>query len=201
MPLMGRWASCREPVPLNNFTFGNARFQYYETVAGRFRRGSRFRRRERGTDHMTNSRLTDPEVLEFGFRFAWSPLKFAQVPAAPAGGPAATAACGGSLLTPMTAVYPEQWPQGRGAFGMGRRRGGRSGTELHRANRRTEGTRFGRFGQRRWRLADVFVIITPGGGACGGRLELRVSGAVRERLCAIAYRHAHATLLACGPCK
>jgi 5-oxoprolinase (ATP-hydrolysing) len=49
---------------MNNFTFGNARHQYYETIAG----GSGAGLDHDGTDavqtHMTNSRLTDPEILE-----------------------------------------------------------------------------------------------------------------------------------------
>jgi len=49
---------------MNNFTFGNERHQYYETIAG----GSGAGPDHDGTDavqtHMTNSRLTDPEILE-----------------------------------------------------------------------------------------------------------------------------------------
>jgi 5-oxoprolinase (ATP-hydrolysing) len=49
---------------MNNFTFGNATHQYYETIAG----GSGAGPDHDGTDavqtHMTNSRLTDPEILE-----------------------------------------------------------------------------------------------------------------------------------------
>ena len=49
---------------MNNFTFGNARHQYYETICG----GSGAGPDHDGTDavqtHMTNSRLTDPEILE-----------------------------------------------------------------------------------------------------------------------------------------
>ncbi|WP_426265522.1 hydantoinase B/oxoprolinase family protein [Sphingomonas sp. LHG3443-2] len=49
---------------MNNFTFGNERHQYYETIAG----GSGAGAGHDGTDavqtHMTNSRLTDPEILE-----------------------------------------------------------------------------------------------------------------------------------------
>ncbi|MFN3630326.1 MAG: hydantoinase B/oxoprolinase family protein, partial [Casimicrobiaceae bacterium] len=52
---------------MTNFTFGNARYQYYETLAGGSGAGPDFD----GTDvvqcHMTNSRLTDPEVLEFRY--------------------------------------------------------------------------------------------------------------------------------------
>ena len=49
---------------MNNFTFGNDAYQYYETIAG----GSGAGPDHDGTDavqtHMTNSRLTDPEILE-----------------------------------------------------------------------------------------------------------------------------------------
>jgi len=52
---------------MNNLTFGNDRYQYYETICSGSPAGPGFD----GTDgvhvHMTNSRLTDPEVLEFRF--------------------------------------------------------------------------------------------------------------------------------------
>ncbi len=62
---------------INNFTFGNARYQYYETVSGGSGAGGVFDGQGRLVDgfdgtsvvqtHMTNSRLTDPEVLELRF--------------------------------------------------------------------------------------------------------------------------------------
>ena len=52
---------------MNNFTFGNDEYQYYETICG----GSGATEQHDGTDavhtHMTNSRLTDPEILEWRF--------------------------------------------------------------------------------------------------------------------------------------
>jgi 5-oxoprolinase (ATP-hydrolysing) len=52
---------------MNNFTFGNERFGYYETIAG----GAGATREAAGADavhtHMTNTRITDPEVLERRF--------------------------------------------------------------------------------------------------------------------------------------
>ncbi len=52
---------------MNNFTWGNSEHQYYETICG----GSGATAEHAGTDavhtHMTNSRLTDPEVLEWRF--------------------------------------------------------------------------------------------------------------------------------------
>ena len=62
---------------MNNFTLGNARHQYYETISwyrGRSVRIDAAGPRDEGfagtsvvQAHMTNSRLTDPEVLEFRF--------------------------------------------------------------------------------------------------------------------------------------
>ena len=49
---------------MNNFTFGNARHQYYETIAGGSGAGPDHDGTTAVQTHMTNSRLTDPEVLE-----------------------------------------------------------------------------------------------------------------------------------------
>jgi 5-oxoprolinase (ATP-hydrolysing) len=52
---------------MNNLTFGNARYQYYETVCGGSGAGPGFAGTDAVQTHMTNSRLTDPEVLETRF--------------------------------------------------------------------------------------------------------------------------------------
>src|SRR5262249_38921564 len=52
---------------MNNFTFGNAKYQYYETISGGSGAGEGFDGTSVVQTHMTNSRLTDPEVLEFRF--------------------------------------------------------------------------------------------------------------------------------------
>jgi 5-oxoprolinase (ATP-hydrolysing) len=52
---------------MNNLTFGNARHQYYETIAGGMGAGEGFAGQSAIQPHMTNSRLTDPEVLETRF--------------------------------------------------------------------------------------------------------------------------------------
>jgi 5-oxoprolinase (ATP-hydrolysing) len=65
------------PPTMSNFTFGNDRYQYYETISGGSGAGGIFDADGRLVDgfdgtavvqtHMTNSRLTDPEVLELRF--------------------------------------------------------------------------------------------------------------------------------------
>lgn len=52
---------------MNNFTFGNERYQYYETICGGSGAGADFDGTDAVHTHMTNSRLTDPEVLEWRF--------------------------------------------------------------------------------------------------------------------------------------
>ncbi|MDO8288844.1 MAG: hydantoinase B/oxoprolinase family protein [Parvibaculum sp.] len=52
---------------MNNFTFGNERHQYYETICGGAGAGATFDGADAVHTHMTNSRLTDPEILEWRF--------------------------------------------------------------------------------------------------------------------------------------
>ncbi|MEE1751493.1 hydantoinase B/oxoprolinase family protein [Streptomyces sp. SP18CS02] len=52
---------------MNNLTFGNDRVQYYETVASGSGAGDGFAGADAVQTHMTNSRLTDPEILEWRF--------------------------------------------------------------------------------------------------------------------------------------
>lgn len=52
---------------MNNFTLSNERYQYYETIAGGSGAGEGFEGADCVQTHMTNTRLTDPEVLEWRF--------------------------------------------------------------------------------------------------------------------------------------
>ncbi|WP_292487140.1 hydantoinase B/oxoprolinase family protein [Methanohalobium sp.] len=49
---------------MNNFTFGNKSHQYYETICGGSGAGAGFHGTDAVHTHMTNSKITDPEVLE-----------------------------------------------------------------------------------------------------------------------------------------
>lgn len=65
------FAACGALAPsqgtMNNFTFGDDRYQYYETIAGGAGAGPGFDGASAVQTHMTNSRLTDPEILETRF--------------------------------------------------------------------------------------------------------------------------------------
>ncbi len=65
MGAMGAMAASQGTM--NNFTFGDARHQYYETIAGGAGAGPGFGGADAVQTHMTNSRLTDPEILEMRF--------------------------------------------------------------------------------------------------------------------------------------
>jgi 5-oxoprolinase (ATP-hydrolysing) len=52
---------------MNNFTFGNDEYQYYETISGGSGAGQGFDGTDVVQTHMTNSRLTDPELLEWRY--------------------------------------------------------------------------------------------------------------------------------------
>jgi 5-oxoprolinase (ATP-hydrolysing) len=52
---------------MNNLAFGNERYQYYETICGGSGAGPTFDGTSAVHTHMTNTRLTDPEVLEWRY--------------------------------------------------------------------------------------------------------------------------------------
>ena len=151
---------------MNNFTFGNARYQYYETIAGGSGAGDGYAGTSVVQTHMTNSRLTDPEVLEFRY-----PVRLESF-AIRAGSGGAGAFAGGDggvrrvrFLEPMTASILSN---GRvhGAFGMA---GGQAGLPGVNRVERVDGSQqtLGHIGSAEMGAGDVFVIETPGGGGYG----------------------------------
>ena len=52
---------------MNNFTFGNSDFGYYETIAGGAGAGPHWEGKSGVQSHMTNTRITDPEILELRY--------------------------------------------------------------------------------------------------------------------------------------
>jgi 5-oxoprolinase (ATP-hydrolysing) len=151
---------------MNNFTFGNARYQYYETIAGGSGAGPDFDGTSVVQTHMTNSRLTDPEILEFRFPVR---LESYEIRVNSGGAGRYRGGDGGvrriRFLEPMTASILSNGRR-RGAFGM---RGGEAGAVgenwVQRADGRMEP--LDHIGQVEMGPGDVFVISTPGGGGYG----------------------------------
>jgi len=155
---------------MNNFTFGNARHQYYETVAGGSGAGPGFAGTSVVQTHMTNSRLTDPEVLEFRFPVR---MESFEIRVGSGGSGRWPGGDGGvrriRFLTPMTAAILSNGRK-EGAFGMA---GGGAGAPGRNHIERSGGQKevLGAVGQAEMALGDVFVITTPGGGAYGDRMN------------------------------
>ena len=151
---------------MNNFTFGNARYQYYETISGGSGAGNGFNGTDVVQTHMTNSRMTDPEVLEFRFPVRLDSYQIRQG----SGGPGLWHGGNGGVrrvrfLEPMTAsilsngrVHP--------SFGMAGGQAGQPGiNRVLRADGRVE--ELAHIGQAEMLPDDVFEISTPGGGGYG----------------------------------
>jgi len=151
---------------MNNFTFGNDRHQYYETICGGSGAGDGFH----GTDcvhtHMTNTRLTDPEVLE------WRHPVLIEEFAIRRGSGGAGRWHGGDgavrrvrFLEPMTAAIlsgHRRVPP----YGMA---GGKPGAVGRNSVQRVDGSivQLGGASKIEMNAGDVFIIETPGGGGYG----------------------------------
>ncbi|HUR73642.1 MAG TPA: hydantoinase B/oxoprolinase family protein [Sporichthya sp.] len=151
---------------MNNVSFGNARAQYYETVASGSGAGPDFDGTDVVQTHMTNSRLTDPEVLEARFPVLveeFSIRRGSGGAGAHRGGNGAvrrlrfTEAVSVSLLSNHRRIPP---------YGMA---GGAPGALGSNALERADGTRIELGGSDRVEAGpgDVLVITTPGGGGYG----------------------------------
>ncbi|WP_119353907.1 hydantoinase B/oxoprolinase family protein [Azohydromonas sediminis] len=164
------------PCTMSNFTFGNARHQYYETIAGGS--GAGVIRDDAGRvvggfdgtavvqTHMTNSRLTDPEVLEFRY-----PVRLESFTIRRGSGGAGRWKGGDGgvrrirFLEPMTASILSN---GRvvPSFGLAGGQPGAVGVNrVERADGRVE--ILGACASVEMGPGDVFVVETPGGGGWG----------------------------------
>jgi len=151
---------------MNNFTFGNARHQYYETISGGAGAGEGFNGTSVVQTHMTNSRLTDPEVLEFRFPVRLDSYEIRQG----SGGNGQWKGGNGGIrrvrfLEDMTASILSNGRK-HGAFGMAGGEPGQVGiNRVVRADGRVE--ELEHIGQADMKPGDVFEIHTPGGGGYG----------------------------------
>ena len=162
---------------MNNFTFGNDRYQYYETISGGSGAGVHdvdaapetpdgFDGTDVVQTHMTNSRLTDPEVLEFRYPVR---LESYEIRAGSGGAGRWRGGNGGTrrvrFLEPMTASILANH-RSIPPFGMA---GGEPGEVGRNWIERTDGRieTMGHIGSAEMNVDDVIVIQTPGGGGFG----------------------------------
>ncbi|MCB2101767.1 MAG: hydantoinase B/oxoprolinase family protein [Rhodobacterales bacterium] len=151
---------------MNNLTFGNDRHQYYETICGGSGAGPDFDGTDAVHTHMTNSRLTDPEVLEWRFPVHLESFAIRRG----SGGAGKHRGGDGTVrrirfLEPMTAAIlsgHRRVPP----YGMA---GGQPGALGHNRVVRADGAAedLGGTDQAAMDTGDVIVIETPGGGGYG----------------------------------
>ena len=151
---------------MNNLTFGNDRHQYYETICGGSGAGPDFDGTSAVHTHMTNSRLTDPEIFEW--RFPVLLESFAR--RANSGGAGKHRGGDGTVrrvrfLEAMTASILSNH-RTVAPFGVN---GGNPGACGHNFVERTDGTvdELTHADTVEMNPGDVFVVETPGGGGYG----------------------------------
>ena len=151
---------------MNNFTFGNERYQYYETICGGAGAGNGFNGADAVQTHMTNSRLTDPEVLEWRFPVLVEQFSIREN----SGGNGRYRGGNGVIrrikfLEAMTAGILS----GRRQFAPFGLAGGESGKMGRNAVERKDGTIevLESTATVEMEAGDVFIVETPGGGGYG----------------------------------
>ena len=151
---------------MNNFTFGNAKYQYYETISGGSGAGPGFHGTDVVQTNMTNSRLTDPEVLEFRFPVRLESYEIRHE----SGGKGEWHGGNGGVrkvrfLEPMTASILSN-NRLYAPFGMA---GGEPGSKGRNYVQRSDGTiqELPHVGKTQMQAGDIFVVETPGGGGYG----------------------------------
>jgi 5-oxoprolinase (ATP-hydrolysing) len=151
---------------MNNLTFGNQRYQYYETICGGAGAGPDFDGTSAVHTHMTNSRLTDPEVLEWRFPVLLEDFRINRG----SGGAGRQRGGDGTVrrirfLEPMTAAILSNHRR-IAPFGLA---GGAPGARGRNWVERADGTVVELSGTDQTEVGpgDVFVVQTPGGGGFG----------------------------------
>ncbi|MDJ0775150.1 MAG: hydantoinase B/oxoprolinase family protein [Mastigocoleus sp. MO_167.B18] len=151
---------------MNNFTFGNEKYQYYETICGGSGAGADFDGTDAVQTHMTNSRLTDPEVLETRY-----PVLLENFSLRPNSGGKGKHSGGNGVirhikfLEPMTANILSGH-RNTPPFGLN---GGKPGLIGRNSIQRQNGKRedLDPTATVEMETGDIFIIETPGGGGFG----------------------------------
>ncbi|MBJ7486480.1 hydantoinase B/oxoprolinase family protein, partial [Brevundimonas sp.] len=154
---------------MNNFTFGDDTRQYYETIAGGSGAGPGFDGASAVQTHMTNSRLTDPEVLETRFPVLLERFSIRRG----SGGKGANRGGDGVVrrvrfLEPMTAAILSNRRRVPPFGAAGGEPGAVGINSVERVDGKVEV--LGSTAEVAMAVGDVFVIETPGGGGYGNSL-------------------------------
>ncbi len=156
---LGKLAACQGTM--NNLTFGDATFGYYETIAGGAGAGDGFAGASGVHTHMTNTRITDPEVLETRF-----PVRLWRFSLRPGSGGSGRFRGGDGVVREIEALVPLQVSilaerRTRTPFGLAGGGAGAMGRNFH-AGHEVPGR-----ASIHVRAGERIRIETPGGGGHG----------------------------------
>lgn len=151
---------------MNNFTFGNEKYQYYETICGGSGAGINYHGTDAIHSNMTNSRLTDPEVLEMRFPVLIEEFSIREN----SGGKGLFNGGNGVIrkikfLEEMTAGILSQ-KRVIPPFGLAGGKAGKTGNNYVKRRDKTI-EKLGSNGTVKIEIDDTFIIETPGGGGYG----------------------------------
>ena len=154
---------------MNNVLFGNATFGYYETICGGAGAGNGFKGADAVHTHMTNTRITDPEIMEFRY-----PVRLEAFSIRRGSGGKGRYKGGDGIVRKITFLAPVELSvlsQHRKIAPFGIQGGERGGIGkqyivLKNGKKRTlkgiDGASLN--------AGDSFIVKTPGGGGCGEKI-------------------------------
>ena len=151
---------------MNNLIFGNDRCSYYETICGGTGAGSSFDGADAVHSHMTNTAITDPEILEWRF-----PVRLEQIAVRKNSGGNGEFRGGNGIVRELVFTEPVSLSlltqnRKQGPYGMS---GGQAGSpgEQHLTKRNGETIQLNPTAQESLEAGDRLILKTPGGGGFG----------------------------------
>ena len=151
---------------MNNLIFGNDRCSYYETICGGTGAGAGFDGADGVHSHMTNTAITDPEILEWRF-----PVRLERFAIRQDSGGTGKNNGGNGIVRELVFTEPVSLSlltqnRTQGPYGMD---GGQAGSpgEQRLAKRNGENIELGATSQESLNAGDRLILKTPGGGGFG----------------------------------
>ena len=151
---------------MNNLIFGNERCSYYETICGGTGAGPGFDGADAVHSHMTNTAITDPEILEWRF-----PVRLERFAVRKNSGGQGEFTGGNGIVREMVFTEPVSLSlltqnRTQGPYGLNGGQAGHPG-EQHLAKRNGQEIELASVAQQELEASDRLIIKTPGGGGWG----------------------------------
>jgi 5-oxoprolinase (ATP-hydrolysing) len=152
---------------MNNLIFGNERFSYYETICGGTGAGPGFDGADAVHSHMTNTAITDPEILEWRF-----PVRLERFAIRKNSGGQGEFTGGNGIVRELVFTEPVSLSlltqnRTQGPYGLNRGQAGHPGQQRLATKPNGEEKELASVAQEELETGDRLIIKTPGGGGWG----------------------------------